>query len=843
MNSGSNLRGLVHSIEEWRGDHLSTGSQNRIDASHHGVLHQHLIVASVPKPARLMRLISIIALFVLAASSAAMAGGFATWTNATGNSLWADPGNWDTHTVPTASDTIYLSDTGLWGSGTIDLGGAVRDASEIQLIPLTTTRGYTIVDGTLRTVYGIDGSQPNLAGTQFNLEIAANLALPAASLLSLGVVNRSNGSNVVSGVIGSNGGAGIDSFDFGGNAILTNVNTYTGSTVPLFNGLTLSGPLGSINRSSEIDIRDGASLHLDNTHGNNNSRISTTAPFFLNTGTLVLDGNATTDSINNLGAINISTGVSELDAISHGTAAIMAFQSLNRSAGSGLTISLQNSGSTGIARLLVNNAAILPLVGGGGAAGTTSMSVVPYALGPDTTFVTYDRGPDGSVGTADDVGLRPLNLTSEYAPAITPQFNNVRLTANQTLSANSIINALALNGSALTLSSGTKLIVFSGALAFTGSGLISGVDGAGTLDFGAAEAVISTDGQDRAAPPRYRIDVPISAASALTKLGDGTLVLGRANTYSGTTYLTSGTLVSEASGAFGTSTVQSILSSSGNLSFEGQNQTHSNSFVFAGNQTTLVSVAEGLFITLTGKVTAEFSTPTIGGSGAGFTKVGPGTLQMTGTVVGILPSTVREGVLRIDGSGDSVKVMDGGTLAGGGTIGGGVEIDAGGTLSPGAASPNGSSALTVKSEQGLAFVMNGGTFKVRLNGTVPGQQYDQLILPLPDYQLSGSPELDVTVTYPAHVGDQFTIISSPVQNFIQSGEGTFAGLQNGSTFTADGDDLRINWLPNGSVTLTVIATPEPSLTLFFGAASSLLLLRRRTLGRNGPCRIVRGESQ
>src|SRR6476646_7320449 len=51
-----------------------------------------------------------------------------TWTNGTGNSLWSVPGNWDLHRVPTGKDAVHFGDAGLWGSGLVDLGGAIQDA-------------------------------------------------------------------------------------------------------------------------------------------------------------------------------------------------------------------------------------------------------------------------------------------------------------------------------------------------------------------------------------------------------------------------------------------------------------------------------------------------------------------------------------------------------------------------------------------------------------------------------------------------------------------------------------------------------------------------------------------
>src|SRR5205823_7126231 len=67
------------------------------------------------------------------------------------------------------------------------------------------------------------------------------------------------------------------------------------------------------------------------------------------------------------------------------------------------------------------------LVGGGGPAGSTTVSVLPYAVGATTVFgqgntlVTYSPA----------VGVRPLDLTTEYAAyAAAGATDNVRATAS-----------------------------------------------------------------------------------------------------------------------------------------------------------------------------------------------------------------------------------------------------------------------------------------------------------------------------------------------------------------------------------------------------------------------------
>src|SRR5206468_5197079 len=82
---------------------------------------------------------------------------------------------------------------------------------------------------------------------------------------------------------------------------------------------------------------------------------------------------------------------------------------------------------TASTKLLFDNGASVPLSGGGGAAGTTSISIVPFAYADQMSstpygFVTYDSN-----------GIRPL-ASNEYATTFSNAVNpeNVRLLVGST---------------------------------------------------------------------------------------------------------------------------------------------------------------------------------------------------------------------------------------------------------------------------------------------------------------------------------------------------------------------------------------------------------------------------
>ncbi|GIX50712.1 MAG: hypothetical protein KatS3mg132_906 [Limisphaera sp.] len=83
---------------------------------------------------------------------------------------------------------------------------------------------------------------------------------------------------------------------------------------------------------------------------------------------------------------------------------------------------------------------------------------------------------------------------------------------------------------------------------------------------------------------------------------------------------------------------------------------------------------------------------------AALTKVGTGTLRLTGSSTYSGPTTVESGTLQVDGSlGPTAVTVLGGTLAGAGLLNGTVDIQAGGTLAPGP----GIATLTIANVLGL----------------------------------------------------------------------------------------------------------------------------------------------
>ena len=103
---------------------------------------------------------------------------------------------------------------------------------------------------------------------------------------------------------------------------------------------------------------------------------------------------------------------------------------------------------------------------------------------------------------------------------------------------------------------------------------------------------------------------------------------------------------------------------------------------------TNVTVLPGGAVIDTNGQRVTFESAITDGGGGGLTKVGSGTLSLTGLNTYLGPTAVQAGTLRIDGDSSfasgAVTVASGATLAGTGTVGGATTIQTGATLAPGA---------------------------------------------------------------------------------------------------------------------------------------------------------------
>ena len=252
--------------------------------------------------------------------------------------------------------------------------------------------------------------------------------------------------------------------------------------------------------------------------GTNNQR-SLTFTNNVTNGSLVLTGggNVNMNSANTLSALTLK-GIAWAHNNTAGDTAISGALTIDGAAGGAGVITLSSSGSThssitassltqangGVAFFRgatlgtgapntnnVNNitfASTPVLVGGGGAAASHNISIIPWAAGDTsttgsgsgtTTFVTYDSTN----------GIRHLNIATEYDSSITDGTstpNNVMLATGTTTTINSAttINSLiTASGSNPTVLNGTGTLAITSGAVFLGGG--NGTPNLGvTVDFG-----------------------------------------------------------------------------------------------------------------------------------------------------------------------------------------------------------------------------------------------------------------------------------------------------------------------------------------------------------------------
>ena len=372
------------------------------------------------------------------------------------NSNWVGGvinGIWD------SSLTLSAAQTATFGSNTAGTGLDLRYAGAQNL--------------TLRA----DGTGP------YTLNLGGNINVDTASAnrtITIGSTTANQGLNI-------DLGNAIRTFGVGGISNSSSTRTLTIQNNVTNGGLILNGGgvvnLNGNNTLSSLRIQNNA-LRLT---GNSGADTSTTV-----SGALTIDGAAAslasnTDHFGGIATITLTPNAS------HNTS--LSASSLVRVNSGAVFFRGNNLGGTldanGVSNITFASAPTL--IGGNGAAGTTNISILNWAVGATTaagnanTFVTYD-----SVNgiRALDTATEFQNYADTYSGAVTGTANsNTRIaTGTVTLTGNNTVNSLFIGetGTATLAGNGGTLTVSSGAV------FLNGANSAITanLDFGAQEGVI-----------------------------------------------------------------------------------------------------------------------------------------------------------------------------------------------------------------------------------------------------------------------------------------------------------------------------------------------------------------
>ena len=607
------------------------------------------------------------------------------------------------------------------GTGGLTLLGGTLTVT----VPETYTGATTITTGTLALsgTGSVAASQGVVVNGTFDISAAGGgvsiTSLSGAGLLQLGSASLTlaNASGNFAGTILGTGGLTIA----GGTEALSGQSVlYTGvTTISSAGTLSLLNP----NALAASSIVDNAVLDISGAKSSTTPTASISIPSLSGSGSVTLGANTLvltapagtfSGSISGNGGVTIAAG-SE-------------------------TLTGQNSFGTAT----IASGASLLLSGGGNLAGTTVVNVngtfdISAAGGPATA---------GSLGGAGTVKLGANNLTlgggsTDFSGTISGTGGITVSGGTQTLSGSN-----SYTGSTTITSGGTLQLGDGG----TGGSIIGNVADGGVLAFNYSAPTVFAG--------------TISGQGAVNQAGTGTTILTAANSYTGGTTISAGTLQIGNGGTAGAITGNvtdngtlafnrtdatsfgGVVSGSGgiaqigtgNLTLTGVNSYTGTTTVASGTTLTIGSsgsiaasktVAVNGLLDVSGAATPQIAslagagTVSLGAntltvtngadsfsgaiSGTGGLTVTGGTQTLSGTSSYTGPTLVSGGSLAVNGSirqSSSVAIGSGGTLAGTGTTPG-VTVASGGTLAPGV---NGAGTLTVNSNvvfaSGSTFLIN-----------------------------------------------------------------------------------------------------------------------------------------
>ena len=546
-----------------------------------------------------------------------------------------------------ASGAIILG--GAANTGTLRYtGGVVTSNRTIQIGANSAT---PVVGDTGGATIQNDGSGA-LTFNATNFNTATNAATGTSPTRTL-TLQGSNG-GTISGIIQNNQIAAASTAAVAltkagaGTWILSGANTYTGTTtisagalqlgnanavqnstvsIGVTNGLTFAGSIGTFNLgglsgASNLLLDDGAAAvtlsvganNANTTYSGSLSEVSGSALTKVGTGTLTLSGSSTYT-----GATSISNG----------------------------TLSLTGGGLTGTA------------------ISTSGTGIFNQSAGVISGAVTFTQGSSGTSFLAGSNTYTGVTTISSGSLSI----NNI---ANK--SSACALGAPTTNANArITMGTGanTGTLIYTGAVVSTDRQIIIGSSGANT-----GGATIQNDGSGQLTFSNAVFNFPLSGSSAnrtltlqgsnggiisgviannvastglvaLTKAGNGTWVLAGANTYTGATIISTGTLQLGSGSTTGKISASSAITDNG---------------IFAINRSN--AVAQG----------TDFSGAAITGSG-GITQAGSGTTTLTAINTYSGATTISAGILNANStaalgnsSATNTLILNGGTLQAGGTI-------------------------------------------------------------------------------------------------------------------------------------------------------------------------------
>ena len=745
--------------------------------------------------------------------------------------------------------------------GTFQYTGAA--ASSDRLFTLGTTAGS-----------GLDAS----GSGALNFTNTGAIAFTSANTSqTLTLAGTNTGANTLAAVLGDNGSGATSLVKSGvGTWVLSGSNTYTGTTTINGGRLQISS-LGNGGTASSVGAATNAASNL-----------------VLNGGTLQLNGFlTTTDRLFTLGqaggTIDAGSGVSvqftNTGAIAlSGTNTARSLVLTGSYAASYLASTLGDNG-TGATSLIKSGANAWYLTGNNTYTGGTTINAGALAIGNfgTTGSIVGNVTNNATLGflRSDNLGFAGLisgtgNFIQQGAGTLTLSGANSYTGTTSVLGGVLSVASLANGGSASNIGASSNaaanLVLNGGTLQYTGAaassdrlftlGTTAGntldASGSGALNLSNTGAIVLngtntarfltlTGANTGANTLAASLGDNGSGATGLSKIGYGTWILAGANTHSGVTTITGGSLQLGNNLALQNSIFDP--SGAGSLTFSSGVNTPTIGGLSSGTNLTLASNVTGLTLNPGSGVTATYS-GVLGSATAGMilTKTGAGKQILSGTntysgattvhagtlALGSVGSIANSTTLVVGDAGSSGAVLDVSAKGGGFTIGatqtlkgiGTVNVGSGKTLTvSGTHAPGNSAGL--QAVTGNLNYAAGSIFEWELASNIttgPGTNFDAV-------SVSGNLTLDETPTSGAvfkvvlgvnfNPADTFWLTSKSWNVFTVAGTDTTA-FKNFQLFNAGASTTSIDYsnygnfnysFGSGTGTLNWTAVPEPTSAL------------------------------
>lgn len=482
-----------------------------------------------------------------------------TWTGNGSDTLWSNPDNWSTGVMPTNNGTATITIASLTPQTiTLDADWLVAN---VQFNNTAAAHTFDGINASTLTIRSVNARAPTGAHV-FNVDLALNPSNwdrvqvgPGQAMTFLGNI-QTNGQDLRIDLGGQKhfygnifGTGGIQTTTSSDHANFYASNLFSGDVqIARWGSFNLLGDSGGFLETQRIQIShrghlqagDGTSL------SENPDRIHDDAELFLRSGRFTLHGsnhNTTTREVISLLSLEAGTSILTLSRPNASTQVeLVTQQALQREAGAFLLLGGPNLGETGPGATRLFFGASPSLLGGGGAADSTQLSISPhifYAHALSYGLTTYD-----SQG-----GVRHLNTATEYRSDFQGTLDdNVRMTASASLSANASANSLFINdnnsvaGTNLNIGPGNTLSLQSGVVLMNEHANIHG----GTLAFGNTTGVIALSSNSGVSARGLKeISSVITGTAGLEAVGLGLYTSGNSfqlklsgiNAYTGDTYL------------------------------------------------------------------------------------------------------------------------------------------------------------------------------------------------------------------------------------------------------------------------------------------------------------------